>query len=465
VDVHLSPPPPRARQQRGRDLPETDDEGLRQIAGAVAVVGYPNVGKSTLVNRLVGRREAVVHQQSGVTRDRKELECEWNGKTFRLIDTGGIDLGLEGDPIGRQVSAQAQFALAEADLVLFVVDVQTGVTPGDHEVAEIIRRSGTPVILVANKADHPKREAQDAAPLYELGLGDPFPVSAIQGTNAGDLLDHILERLAGIEGAGRLERAADEIGVAILGRPNVGKSSLLNAVCGQPRAIVSDIPGTTRDTLDTRVTVDETTFRLIDTAGLRRKRKHRQDIEYWSEVRALQAAQHADVALIVIDAGQGIVDQDLSIADEARKAGCATIVVVSKWDIQEIDLDDVRERLQIKLRHRPAVITTSAVTGRGIDRLLRTVEEVFGRYTSRVGTGEMNRLLKEATERRQAPLIKNRRLKLLYGAQVQTRPPRFRVTVNDRRLVTADYAYYLENRIREATGLEGCPVIIDFIAR
>jgi GTP-binding protein len=457
--------PPRARSARGRDIPEANEDGVRRIAGTVAVVGYPNVGKSTLVNRLVGRREAVVHEERGVTRDRKQLELEWNGVAIEIVDTGGIDIEAEGDPIARQVSEQARVALAEADLVLFVVDAQLGVTSGDMEVAEIIRRSHTPVVLVANKADNPRRELLDSAELYELGLGDPFPVSAIQGTNSGDLLDLIVARLDGIEGAARDVRVSDEIGIAILGRPNVGKSSLLNAITGQPRAIVSDVPGTTRDSFDTRVTLGETTFRLIDTAGMRRKRRHRQEVEYWSEVRALHAAQRADIALVLVDAQEGLTDHDLHVADEARKAGCATIVVVSKWDIQEIDLDHLRERLHKKLRQRPVVITSSAVTGRGVERVLRTAEEVFGRYTSRVGTGELNRVLKDAAERRQAPLVRQRRLKLLYGAQVQTRPPRFRITVNDRRLITAEYAYYLENRIREATDLESCPVIIDFVAR
>ena len=356
-------------------------------------------------------------------------------------------------------------ALAEADLVLFVVDVQTGVTAGDHEVAEIMRRSKTPVLLVANKADNPKRESSTRRRLYELGLGDPVPHLGAPRHRLGRPARPHRRAPRAIEGAARDERMSDEIGVAILGRPNVGKSSLFNALCGQQRAIVSDIPGTTRDSIDTRLERGDTTFRLIDTAGLRRMRKHRQQVEYWSEVRALHAAQHADVALVLVDAQEGLTDQDLHVADEARKAGCATIVVVSKWDIQEVDLDDLRERLQIKLRQRPVVITSSAVTGRGVERVLRTIEDVYGHYTSRLGTGELNRLLKEAAERRQAPLIKRRRLKLLYGAQVQTRPPRFRITVNDRKLITADYAYYLENRIREAAELESCPVIVDFVAR
>ncbi len=427
-------------------------------------IGYPNVGKSTLVNRLLGRRETVVHQEPGVTRDRKEIELEWNGVVMQLIDTGGIDIEAEGS-IGKQITEQARIALAEADLILFVVDVQTGVTAGDTR---------WPRSSAAEDADDPRRqqgrgdptrEAIVAAPLYELGLGDPFPVSAIHGTNSGDLLDHMVERLAAIEGAARDVRVSDEIGVAILGRPNVGKSSLFNALFGQPRAIVSDIPGTTRDSFDTRLTVGETTFRLIDTAGLRRMRKHRQQVEYWSEVRALHAAQHADIALVLVDAQEGLTDQDLHVADEARKAGCATIVVVSKWDIHEVDLDDAARapadqaapapgRDHVQRRHRPRR-RARAAHHRGL----------YGHYTSRIGTGELNRLLKEAAERQQAPLIKRRRLKLLYGAQVQTRPPRFRITVNDRKLITADYAYYLENRIREGASLESCPVIVDFVAR
>ena len=370
---------------------------------------------------------------------------------MQLIDTGGIDVEAEGT-IAKQITQQARIALAEADLMLFVVDVQTGVTAGDHEVAEIIRRSKTPVILVANKADNPKREIIDSAPLYELGLGDPVPRSRpSRAPTRATCSTTWSMRLAQIEGAARDVRVSDEIGVAILGRPNVGKSSLFNALCGQPRAIVSDIPGTTRDSFDTRLTVRRARrFRLIDTAGLRRMRKHRQEVEYWTEVRALHAAQHADIALVLVDAPEGITDQDLHVADEARKAGCATIVVVSKWDIQEVDLDDLRERLQIKLRQRAGRDHVSAVTGRGVERVLRAHRgRCYGHYTSRLGTGELNRLLKEAAERRQAPLIKRRRLKLLYGAQVQTRPPRFRITVNDRKLITADYAYYLENRIRE----------------
>lgn len=452
--------PPRARRRRGAD---EESFGDVEIAGVVAVVGYPNVGKSTLVNRLSGRRETVVHEQPGVTRDRKELEIEWNGRRFRLIDTGGVDIASS-DPITRQVATQARTAIAEADLALFVVDVRAGVGPGDEEIATILRRARIPVLLVANKVDDP-RALGASAELHRLGLGDPFEISALHGHGAGDLLDEIIGRLAALPSARRVERRADEIGVAVLGRPNVGKSSLVNALVGSDRVIVSDIPGTTRDTIDTLLERGETRFRLIDTAGLRRKRKHRQEVEFWSEQRALQAAERADVALILIDGFEGLTDADLAVADAARKAWCATLVVVSKWDIAQVDLDALRERIAIKLRQRPLIVTTSSVTGRGLERLLDSIEELHGRYTSRMPTPQVNRVLKEAVERREPPRVDGRRLKLVYGAQVQTRPPRFRVTVNDRKLIVRDFAYYLENRLREAADLAGCPVIIDFITR
>jgi GTPase len=454
--------PPRARRKRGDETPPEPD-ATRRIAGTVAVVGYPNVGKSTLVNRLTGRRDTVVHQQPGVTRDRKELFCEWNGEVFRIVDTGGIDVSSD-DPIIRQVADQARIAIAEADLAVFVVDAQAGVTAGDQEVAQLLRRAPIAVLVVANKIDNPRAETLMKSSLYELGLGEPFAISALHGHNTGDLLDRILELLTSVA-ADHQERVSNEIGVAILGRPNVGKSSLVNALVGQPRVIVSDVPGTTRDAVDTRLQVGDTTFRLIDTAGLRRKRKHRQEVEYWSQQRALAAAQRADVALVVIDAAEGVTDQDLHVADEARIAGCATIIVITKWDIQEVDLDALRVRLATKLKQRPLVVTTSSVTRRGLTRLLRSIEEIYERYTSRISTADLNKVLGDATARQPSPLVHGRRLKVLYGAQVQTRPPRFRVTINDRRLIKADYAYYLENRIREAAGLDACPVIIDFVAR
>ncbi len=434
-------------------------EDTVEIAGTVAIVGFPNVGKSTLINRLTSTRTAVVHETPGVTRDRKELLCEWSGTTFRLIDTGGVDRTDKG-PFGPQIAAQAREAVEEADLVLLVVDAATGVTPGDEELAEILRTSRRPVLVLANKLDDPRRDLE-ALDFHRLGLGDPIPISALHGHGSGDLLDEIVARLPG-----HAEKpVGDEaIRVAILGRPNVGKSSLLNALVGRERVIVSDVPGTTRDSIDTVLRRDDdTTFVLVDTAGLRRKRKQRQGIEYYSELRALEAAERADVALVLIDAGQGVVEQDLAVADVARKAQCATIVVLSKWDVTEIRIEDVRLDILPRLRQRPPLIAVSAHSGRGLERLLAMTEKVFERYAGRITTAALNRALQELREARQPPGRRGRRLNLLYGTQVTSRPPRFRFFVNDRSLVTRDYGYWVENELRKRFSLEGVPVSIDFV--
>jgi GTPase len=440
------------------DLEPAPFDEAPEIAGTVAIVGFPNVGKSTLVNRLTASRAAVVHATPGVTRDRKELLCEWTGTTFRVIDTGGVDRADTG-PFGEQIANQARQAVEEADLVLLVVDATVGVTPGDEELAEILRRSRRPVIVIANKLDDPRRDA-DALEFHRLGLGDPFPLSALHGHGTGDLLDLVVSKLPGSK-----ERPVGEeaVKVAILGRPNVGKSSLLNALTGRERVIVSEVPGTTRDSIDTVLERDGATFVLVDTAGIRRKRKQRQGIEYYSELRTLEAAERADVALVLVDASEGVVDQDLTVADVARKAGCGTIVVLQKWDVTEIRIEDVRPELERRIRQRPPVIAVSAHTGRGLERLLDLVQDVFARYTSRVPTAELNRALKELKEARQPPGRRGRRLNLLYGTQVTSRPPRFRLFVNDRSLVTRDYGYWVENELRRRFRLEGVPVSIDFV--
>jgi GTP-binding protein len=430
------------------------------LAGTVAVVGFPNVGKSTLVNRLTGSRAAVVHETAGVTRDRKELVCEWAGTQFLLIDTGGVDVA-DPSPITRSVVDQARAAVREADLVLFVVDARVGVTPGDEEVAQILREARKPVFLLANKIDDPARDAA-ALEFHRLGLGDPIPLSALHGHGTGDLLDAIVARLPG---SGPAQVGEDAIRVAILGRPNVGKSSLLNAILGEERVIVSEVPGTTRDAIDTVFERGETTFVLVDTAGLRRKRRQRQGIEYYSELRALDAAERADVALVLVDASEGLVDQDLAVADVARKANCATLVVLAKWDIGQVKVEDVRPRLEHRLRQRPGIVTVSAKTGRSVARLLDRVEQLFARNTARISTPELNRFLAELRAARQPPSRNGRRLNLLYGTQTRTRPPRFRFFVNDPSLVTRDYGYWVENQLRERFELEGVPVSIDFVRR
>jgi GTP-binding protein len=432
-------------------------EGVRS-AGTVAIVGFPNVGKSTLVNRLTQSRAAVVHETPGVTRDRKELLCDWNGVTFRLVDTGGVDEEDPG-PFGRHIADQARAALGEADLVLFVVDAKAGVTPGDEDLAAILRASGKPVIVLANKIDDPRRDLE-AAEFHRLGLGDPVPLSALHGHGTGDLLDEIVSRLPG-----RDEPIVGEsaIRVAILGRPNVGKSSLLNALLGEERVIVSEVPGTTRDTIDTVLTRGDTTFVLVDTAGLRRKRRQRQGIEYYSELRALEAAERADVAVVLVDASEGVVEQDLAVADVARKAGCSTLVVLSKWDIGVVDLQETRGMLNRRLRQRPPVVAVSSQTGRGLRRLLDHVESLFAKHVTRIPTPALNRALAELKEARPGPSgERGRRLKLLYATQTATRPPRLRIFVNDPRLVTRDYGYWVENELRAWFELQGVPVSIDF---
>jgi GTP-binding protein len=445
------------------DEHEHDDEATPALIGTVAIVGFPNVGKSTLVNRLSGTRAAVVHETSGVTRDRKELVCEWNGKRFLLIDTGGVDIA-DRTPITRSIAGQAREAVAEADLVLFVVDAQIGITPGDEEVAQILREAHRPVLVLANKIDDPRQDTL-ALELHRLGLGDPIPMSALHGVGTGDLLDEIVDYLVAHDTVGRAELPEDAIRVAILGRPNVGKSSLLNALLGRERVIVSEIPGTTRDSIDTVLERGGRTFILVDTAGLRRKRRHRQGIEYYSELRALEAAERADVALVLIDSEQGVVEQDLAVADVARKAGCSTLVVLSKWDVTTVRIEDIRGQLRRRLRQRPAFLAVSAKTGRGLERLLDTVVELFDRHVSRIPTPELNRALEELGERRQPPSRKGKRLNVLYGTQIHTRPPRLRIFVNDPSLITRDYGYWVENELRERFGLDGVPVSIDFVRR
>ncbi|HEX4519389.1 MAG TPA: ribosome biogenesis GTPase Der [Gaiellaceae bacterium] len=454
-----------SRRPDGGSATENDEplfEGDPDLLGTVAIVGYPNVGKSTLINRLTSTRAAVVHETSGTTRDRKELVCDWVGKRFLLIDTGGVDIASK-DAVARSIVDQARVAVTEADLVLFVVDARAGVTAGDEELANILRLSKKPVLVLANKIDDPGQEAL-ALDLHRLGLGDPIPLSGMHGHGTGDLLDEIVERLEDV-GESRPAVTSEAIRVAILGRPNVGKSSLFNALIGEERTIVSEVPGTTRDSIDTLLVREGQAFQLVDTAGLRRKRKQRQGIEYYSELRALEAAERADVALVLIDASEGIVEGDLQAADVARKAQCSTLIVLSKWDLSTVTIEDVRPQLLRRLRQRPPIVTTSAKTGRGIARVLDKTAELYEKHSGRIGTGELNRFLGELKEARQPPSKGRKHLNLLYGAQVSTRPPRFRFTVNDTSLVTRDYAYWVENELRARYAMEGIPVAIDFRRR
>jgi GTPase len=428
----------------------------------IAVVGFPNVGKSTLVNRLSGTREAVTHAEPGVTRDRKDVPAEWNGVPFLLVDTGGVDLE-DAAELSRQVQEQAQLSLADAAAVLLVVDARTGVRPGDQELAALLRRASVPVVVAANKIDSGADEPL-AAEFHRLGLGEPAPVSAAHGLGTGDLLDRLAE-IAAAAGPVEHDLPEDTVRLAVIGRPNVGKSSLVNAFLGEQRVIVDAEAGTTRDAIDTRVEVDGRTIVLVDTAGLRRRAKVAGTVDYYAQLRSERAAERADVALVVCDASQGVTSDDLRIAAMAMEKGCATLVVLNKWDVTQTDLEDAKVRVGQKLRLRPRVLTASALEGRNVRRLLVEAVGLADRARARIPTPELNRFFSEVQSERQPPAVRSKRLRIYYASQVETGPPRFRVYVNDRRLIVRDYAYFVENRLRARYRLEGVPLVIDYADR
>jgi GTP-binding protein len=428
----------------------------------VAVVGYPNVGKSSLVNRLTNSREAVVHERAGITRDRKEIATEWNGRRFTLVDTGGMD-NEDPDPIAGSIRDQARAALADAQVALLVFDAKAGLRPGDEELADLLRRSKLPVVVAANKIDS-VRDLSLAVEAHRLGFGEPMAVSAAQGLGTGDLLDRLVELLPEDD-----EEADDDlIRLAVIGRPNVGKSSLVNRFVGSERVIVSEVAGTTRDAIDLPLEVDGRKLVVVDTAGMRRQSKVSESVEYYTTLRSQRAAERADVALVVCDAKDGVTAQDMRIAELAMGASCATAIVLNKWDaaaMTEADLEHERAKVAKKLRLRPKVLTASALTGRHVQRLLLEVVALGDRMQGRIPTPELNRFLGEAVQARQPPAKQGHRLKLLYAAQIGERPPRFAIQVNSRQRVTRDYAYYIENRLRARFGMDGIPLIIDFVER
>jgi GTP-binding protein len=429
----------------------------------VAVVGYPNVGKSSLVNRLTGTREAIVHERSGITRDRKELDCEWNGRAFTLIDTGGVDF-TDDDPLSGSIRDQVRAGLADADVAMLVVDARAGCRPGDDEIADLLRRSGQPVLVAANKCDSVV-DMTLAAEFHRLGLGEPIAVSAAQGLGTGDLLDRLVELLGKPEEGPAVEDVV--IRLAVIGRPNVGKSSLVNRFAGEERVIVSEVAGTTRDAIDLPLVFDGRQLVIVDTAGMRRQAKVNESVEYYTTLRSQRAAERADVALVVCDASDGVTAQDLRIAELAMKSNCATLLVLNKWDVggETIDLDYERGRVAEKLRLRPRVLSASAITGRNVTRLLSETIVLGDRRAGRIPTPELNRFLAEAVQARQPPAKQGHRLKLLYLTQVGTSPPRFALQCNSRARVTRDYAYFIENRMRARYGLDGVPLILDFVER
>ena len=429
-------------------------------APEIAVVGFPNVGKSTLVNRLAGGREAVVHAEAGVTRDRKVLDCEWNGASFRLVDTGGVDLAAD-DSLSRSVQQQAREAIADSDVVALVIDARAGLGPGDAEVVDILRRSKVPVVVVANKVDRAQDEPL-AAELNALGFGEPLPVSATHGHGTGDLLDRFVELLPEREAQPETDEA---VRVAVIGRPNVGKSSLVNRFLGTDRVIVSDMAGTTRDSIDTEFTHNGREVILVDTAGLRRRTKVAGTVDYYAQLRSERAAERADVAIVVCDSAEGVTAEDLRVAELAMKTGCATLIALNKWDLGGTDLDDAKARIAKRVRQRPPVVTTSALHPRNLGKLLDKAIELADRRSERIPTPQLNRFVADVVARRPPPAKRGRRLRLLYSAQIERRPPRFAIQVNDRRLITRDWAYYLENQLRERYALEGVPLIIDYVPR
>lgn len=428
----------------------------------VAVVGRPNVGKSTLFNKLIGQRVSIVDDTPGVTRDRIYGEVEWNNHHFSLIDTGGIEPESK-DVILSQMRLQAQLAIDAADVIVMVTDVRTGMVATDQEVAAMLKKSGRPVVLVVNKCDNVGEIPAELYEFYNLGLGDPIPVSSVHGHGTGDLLDRVLELLP----ENREEEVESEmIQVAIIGKPNVGKSSLVNRISGENRCIVSDIAGTTRDAVDTVVENTYGKFTLIDTAGLRRQsrvNKMDDDIERYSILRSQMAIERSDVCVIMIDAVEGFTEQDSKVAGMAHEAGKGCVIVVNKWDAIEKDdktLQEYRKKLEVDfafMSYAP-ILFISAKTGQRIDKLFETIQMVANSNAMRISTGTLNDILAQAVARVQPPTDKGKRLKIYYMTQASTKPPTFVCFVNSAELFHFSYQRYLENRIRDTFGLEGTPV-------
>ena len=425
----------------------------------VAIIGKPNVGKSTFFNYLVGHRISIVQDTPGVTRDRIYAETNWRGRDFTLVDTGGIEPDSE-DIILSQMREQANLAIAMANVIIFLTDVKQGVTAADREIALMLKKSRKPIVLVCNKADNFEQGTQESYEFYNLGIGDPYPISATNALGIGDVLDAVYEKFPEKT---ENEDEKDKIKVAVIGKPNVGKSSLINKILGQNRTIVSDIAGTTRDAIDTEFENENGKYVLIDTAGIRRKSKIKESIEKFSIMRTLLAIERADVCLMMIDATQGVTDQDTKIAGEAHEAGKGVIIVVNKWDAVEKEtgtLEQYKKEVYDKLKYLSyaPIIFISAKTGQRVHKLFEMINNVNAQNSLRVSTSILNQVIHEAIAIVQPPTDKGKRLKIYYGSQVSTKPPTFVIFVNNKELFHFSYERYLVNQIRKEFGLEGTPV-------
>lgn len=425
----------------------------------VAVVGRPNVGKSSFFNYIAGKRIAIVEDTPGVTRDRIYTDVEWRGRKFTMIDTGGIEPKTN-DSILVQMKYQAELAMDSADVIVFMVDMKDGITAADYEVAKMLRKTGKPIVLIVNKVDKTGEIPAEVYEFYNLDMGDPHPISTLQGLGIGDALDAVYENFKDIP-----EEDEDEnvIKVALIGKPNVGKSSLINKILGEQRVIVSDVPGTTRDAIDTEFERDGQKYTFIDTAGLRKKSKVNENIEKYSGMRTVTAIERADVCLLLIDANDGVTEQDTKVAGYAHEAGKGIIIVVNKWDIHEKEtgtLEKYREKVYQDLAYLTyaPIVFVSALTGQRVNKLFELIPYVADQNAMRISTGMLNDVINEAIAMVQPPSDKGRRLKVLYATQVSTKPPTFVVFVNSKKLMHFSYMRYLENQIRKNFGLEGTSI-------
>ncbi|MGC5815170.1 ribosome biogenesis GTPase Der [Clostridium perfringens] len=431
----------------------------------VAMVGRPNVGKSTLFNKLAGKRISIVQDTPGVTRDRVYAESEWLNRKFTMIDTGGIE-PESSDIIVKQMRRQAQIAIEMADVIVFVVDGKEGLTAADQEVAQMLRKSKKPVVLVVNKIDRLALE-ENSYEFYNLGIGDPITISASQGLGLGDMLDEVVKYF---NDPSEDEEDDEYIRIAMIGKPNVGKSSLINRLLGEERVIVSNVPGTTRDSIDSYLETEDGKFILVDTAGLRRKSKVKEEIERYSVIRTYAAIEKADIAILVIDAEQGITEQDEKIIGYAHEMNKAIMVVVNKWDLIEKDdktLSNYQKDLQQKLKFMPYAkyLFISALTGQRVHKILSTAKYCYDNYSKRVSTGLLNDVISKAVLMKEPPVVALKRLKIYYATQVATKPPKFVFFVNDPNLLHFSYGRYLENQLRESFDFDGTGIEIEYRAR